>query len=157
MAKDSKRNPSETSDSWGPCDSDELVALGTQLRAKDNRQRQMKTITSAAAVSFVAVLALGSLLWLDSGNPGGITCGECFASFNDYHGHLTDNSSSMSGEAAQSMSEHLAVCALCRQKFEARFPGVLTAALQDTGGLLARNDVQTAIGLLRLAMLTPPA
>jgi len=156
MTNQSKHNTNAASDeSWESCQADELVNLGSLLRARENRSRQVKAATAAAVASFAAILVLGTLVWTDGTNAGGISCAECYAQFDAFHTQLATGESSLDREAVTNITAHLAHCDFCRTKFESRFPGELTAALQYAGRQLVRNDVQAAIGFLQLAALSP--
>lgn len=155
MNEPSKHNSNTpTDDAWGACQANELVNLGSQLRAQETRSRQWKMAT-AAATGVAAILVLSSLVWTNGTTAGGITCSECYAQFGAFHTQLATGESSLDENSIASMTAHLEHCERCRIKFEERFPGEFRVALRYGGRQLARRDVQTAMGLLQLASFTP--
>jgi hypothetical protein len=145
----SNKNPSDKGD-WIDCPTGELQALGERLSSNHLRGKHMAAYRMVAASALVVLLAFGASQWLrPDAKLGGLTCGECFAQFNAYHKHLVTGGDAIDEALAVQMHDHLAQCEICRPKFEARFPGVLSNALRASGRLLAQRDAHVA----RLAVI----
>lgn len=156
-------DPQADTQAWAPCSEGELQGVAQRLRAADKRRDQaamLKTLGTSAAVMACMVVGVG-LLMRPHDNLGGITCLECYAAFDDYHVHLTNEGtlgqSRLDPGFAEAMKEHLTNCPVCRPKFEVRYPelleqaGILAgqAALASTSG--GGTSFTTSLPLAQLA------
>lgn len=136
-------------DDWSACPAGALTMLGDRLRADHRRDQSAALMRNVVTFGVLLVAGVGAAWWIGGSMlPGGIACTTCHANFAAYQAHLTGGAA-MDTEMASSMSDHLAVCPICRSEFNKQFPGLLSDALEDTGRLLARSDVQAACSAWR--------
>ena len=119
-------------DDWDACSQGELTQMVTRLDAakrRANRNRSYGSTLVCTALFAVVAFSVGSLL--DSGGHlfGGIRCAECKSNFEAYHGHLTEASLIADAKLLASMETHLAKCAVCRDRFNRTYPGILPGDL----------------------------
>lgn len=118
-------DPNTNSADWSPCPAGTLGELGGRMRANETRRTVLKTVGGVATLALIAVLAVNLM---PSAATGGITCQQCVAQMPEYQLHLTAESD-LAAADAEAMAAHLDTCPKCRNYFESKYPGVLTAAV----------------------------
>lgn len=123
---------------WQECPPGELTQMVTRLDRSQRRARHRKlagVVLGSSAAYAAVVLALGS--WMSSQGTifGGISCSYCVDHFEAYSEHLQSIRVSDDAEFLASMRTHIEKCALCRSKFQSRFPGVWPGASAEQAGV----------------------
>ncbi len=121
----------ENSTEWSPCPAGMLGTLGGRMRASETRRSVLKAAGGVASLAVVALLAV--YLTPPSTTPGGISCTECLAQMPEYHLYLTADSDLTTADA-DAVAAHLGKCSMCRNHFEADYPGVLAATVSASLG-----------------------
>ncbi|MEO1496806.1 MAG: hypothetical protein AAFV43_06610 [Planctomycetota bacterium] len=131
----SPSNP--THDEWSPCQSGELEGLrGSLVRANRSRKTARALVTGGyATAACLALFAVGFLLNGGSAAVPAMSCQACYARFDAYHGHVTDDTP-MRAELVAQVEQHLDECEMCRGKFEKRYPDVLAVSLAAAAPLV---------------------
>lgn len=114
-------------DGWADCPQGELGNLARRLDARDRRRRNAATAKTAGAVTLgmaLLVVGVGLVRGPIQAPAAAIGCGECMASFEAVHQHLTDPQDQAPASFQPAWS-HLAVCQKCQRQFEAEHPGLL--------------------------------
>ncbi|MEM1305807.1 MAG: hypothetical protein AAGG46_12975, partial [Planctomycetota bacterium] len=109
---------------WHACREGELQTLATRLRNSERRQRQLASARLGGVTAGVTACLVFGFGMLFAGGPmsmGGLSCSECKANFDAYHGHLV-LAAALDSDLAEQMDLHLEKCVRCRDLFDEKYP-----------------------------------
>ncbi|MEM8864173.1 MAG: hypothetical protein AAGF31_01350, partial [Planctomycetota bacterium] len=121
----SELRPEASDTGWDAVPEGELGAMVGKLHARERSRQARATAKIAGAVTLGVALLVVSVGLLQG--PGAMSCSDCMINFEAFHQHVTLQQA-MDDQTAQRIEQHFASCALCTNKFEQTYPGVLSNA-----------------------------
>jgi len=120
----------ETTDPWEACPSGELGRMVQRLDTSQLRARRKQVFSTAllsTAVFACVVFVVGSMMDSNSTHYGGIACSYCCSHFDEYQPHVAGELVHEDAAFVTSMRVHLEKCSFCHDRFNATYPGLLSA------------------------------
>jgi hypothetical protein len=112
-------------DDWQACPPGELARMAKRLDAglRGARFSQLAvTGLMSLLICAAGIILLGGFVFYSEPTFGGISCTDCLAQADEYHGYLVGKNPTMDPDLAGKIKKHLQKCGYCRAKFHESYP-----------------------------------